>query len=206
MTLTTPTEQPGGHWRNHAPAYVGLAAVLGTVLAGHLQAQSVLETGRLQAKSATRQVAGTLDATNAQIEAARQSDRVHEQVTRYGELIQASTRMRFLMLRFERLDEAGKRDPAVISELTKDTPDLAAKANSAAVILGGHTSESVRRNSHGIAFTLPYTAQCLETARPGSTSGYRVDYPDRGPMDCAELRRWLEGHEKALAKEPPTFS
>ncbi|MGW5677218.1 hypothetical protein ACWEV4_19405 [Streptomyces sp. NPDC003860] len=174
-------------------------AVVGTVLAGHLQAVSVLETGR-------RQAATTLETTKDEIAGRRELDRVREQVTRYGELVQSSTRMRILMQRFERLDEKSKRDPAVVGELIEGTDDLAAKANSAAVILQSHQSKAVRENSHGIAFTLPYAAQCLETGMPGSANGYRVDYPSKGLISCVELRTWLEVHEGRLAQEPPAFS
>ncbi|MEV6162931.1 hypothetical protein AB0L71_13570 [Streptomyces sp. NPDC052052] len=187
------------HLRTHAPTYVGLAAVIGTVIAGHLQAQSVLETGE-------RQAASVLEATRDEVAGRQDQDRAREQVTRYGELIQASTRMRLLMQRFEKLDAPSRRDPAVVAEFTAGTDDLAARANSAAVILQSHESEVVRENSHGIAFTLPYAAQCLETGLPGNANGYRVDYPGRGLIRCGDLRDWLEVHETNLAKELPTFS
>ncbi|MBZ9599538.1 MULTISPECIES: hypothetical protein [Streptomyces] len=190
----------GEHMQRHAPSYVGLAAVIGTVVAGYLQADGVLETGRAQARS-------TLEAARTQAAGQQATARTNEQITRYGELIQASSRVRFLMQRFERLDEQSKRDPAVIASLRQGNDDLVARAASAAVILGSHPSDSVRVNAHGIAYTLPYAARCLETGLPGSDqSGYRVDYPGKGLMDCAELATWLDGHEKALAKEPPSFS
>ncbi|MFE7616611.1 hypothetical protein [Streptomyces sp. NPDC057496] len=191
--------QLSNHLRAHAPTYVALAAVVGTVLAGHLQAQGILKTGE-------RQAASVLEATKNEADGRQDRDRVREQVTRYGELIQSSTRMRLLMQRFERLDAKSRRDPAIVGELTAGTDDLAAKANSAAVILQSHASKAVRENSHGIAFTMPYAAQCLETGLPGNTNGYRVDYPGRGLTDCGELRQWLEVHESALAKDSPTFS
>ncbi|MER6996110.1 hypothetical protein [Streptomyces sp. NPDC000410] len=192
-------ERIGEHVRAHGVVYAGLAAVVATVVAGQLQAASVLETGR-------RQVDGTLAATRAQIDRQRDSDQVHEQITRYGELIQASTRVRILMRRFERLDDKAKRDPLVIGELTKDTDQLAAQAASASVILQAHKSKVVRENAHGIAYTLPYAAQCLETGMPGNARGYQVDYPGLGLVKCAELSTWLEGHEKNLAQQPPEFS
>ncbi|MFG3530333.1 hypothetical protein ACGF8B_26870 [Streptomyces sp. NPDC047917] len=187
------------HFRAHAPTYVGLAAVIGTVMAGHLQAQGVLETGEKQAAS-------ILEATRIEAAGRQDRDRAREQVTRYGELIQSSARMRFLMQRFERLDTKSRRDPTIVAELMSGTDDLAAKANSAAVILQSHESKAVRENSHGIAFTMPYAAQCLETGLPGNTNGYRVDYPGRGLTGCGNLREWLEVHEGSLAKEAPTFS
>ncbi|MFE9634646.1 hypothetical protein [Streptomyces sp. NPDC006463] len=189
----------GEHVQRHAPSYVGLAAVIGTVIAGYLQADSVLETGRAQARS-------TIEAAKAQIAGQQATARTNEQITRYGELIQASNRVRFLMQRFERLDEQSRRDPAVIAGLRQGNDDLAARAASAAVILGSHPSPSVRTNAKGIAFTLPYAARCVETGLPGNDdSGYRVDYPDHGKVSCVELAQWLDGHEKALAAEPPTF-
>ncbi|MEU2395983.1 hypothetical protein [Streptomyces sp. NPDC007369] len=190
----------GEHMQRHAPSYVGLAAVIGTVIAGYLQAGSVLETGRAQARS-------TLDAARTQAAGQQSTARTTEQITRYGDLIQASNRIRFLMQRFERLDEPSKRDPAVIAGLRQGNDDLAARAASAAVILGSHPSRSVRDNAHKIAYTLPYAARCLETGLPGNDgSGYRVDYPDHGKVSCTELAKWLDDHEKALAAEPPAFS
>ncbi|WP_223838227.1 hypothetical protein [Streptomyces venezuelae] len=190
----------GEHMQRHAPSYVGLAAVIGTVVAGYLQADGVLETGRAQAHS-------TLEAARTQAAGQQATARTNEQITRYGELIQASNRIRFLMQRFERLDDRSKRDPAVIADLRRGTDDLVARVASAAVILGSHPSQSVRDNAHGIAYTLPYAARCLETSLPGlDGAGYKVEYPGKGMMDCVELAKWLDGHEKALAKEPPSFS
>ncbi|GLF99572.1 hypothetical protein SYYSPA8_34765 [Streptomyces yaizuensis] len=110
------------------------------------------------------------------------------------------------MGRFERLADREKRDAGVVGELTRDTDRLAASAASASVILQAHPEKSVRENAHGIAFTLPYAAQCLESGLPGNTRGYQVDYPGRGPVGCDTLRQWLEQHERKLAERPPRFS
>ncbi len=43
-----------------------------------------------------------------------------------------------------------------------------------------------------------------ETGLPGNDSiGYRVEYPGLGNVSCVEPAKWLDGHEKALAAEPP---
>ncbi|MFE7108919.1 hypothetical protein ACFU98_13195 [Streptomyces sp. NPDC057575] len=52
--------------------------------------------------------------------------------------------MRLLMQRFERRDTKSRRDPAIVGELRAGTDDLAAKADSAAVILQSHASKAVR--------------------------------------------------------------
>ncbi|MFD7863998.1 hypothetical protein [Streptomyces sp. NPDC059783] len=162
------------HFRTHAASYIGLTAVIGTVLAGHLQAVSLLETGRMQAES-------TVEASRNRVDGQLESDRLREQATRYGELVQASTRIRILMQRFEKMDAKSKRDPAIVGELTKGTDDLAARANSASVILQSHKSKAVRENSHGIAFT-----PAVRRPVPGNRDGRQPErlprrIPGQGP-------------------------
>ncbi|MFJ3928342.1 hypothetical protein [Streptomyces sp. NPDC090022] len=187
------------HMENHAPSYVALAAVLATVAAGWLHADSILDTGRAQARS-------TVEAARTQADGLKETARANERIARYGELVQASHRVRFLMERHERLGDAAKRDPGTVEALRTGTDELAAKAASAAVILGGHPDQEVRKNAHGIAFTLPHALRCLETGLPGNdTNGYRVDYPGRGLTSCTDLRSWLAEHESKLAENPPAL-
>ncbi|MFJ8848830.1 hypothetical protein [Streptomyces sp. NPDC102437] len=52
--------------------------------------------------------------------------------------------MRLLMQRFARLDTKSRSDRAIVGELGAGTDDLAAKTNSAAVILQSQASKAVR--------------------------------------------------------------